>query len=307
MKRRDLLKTMAALPVGVVAASAYGGTDAGTVVTANTATEEGWNWYSHVLGFNVAPGELSFLAGRQGAGKTSLALEIALGIDALQAGPTWFFNGACRAQQTAALMGIELEPTEEQAAGLDYYVRVFRCRREDKLLNVTFIDSAESFSADLGELRAAHPYLQQQAAPTLVIYDADRFDFDNIDEEWADELAAEFHTRQKDCDETFNAAMLMTVTLTYAEHMRQSDRQPTLEHLHLNARKAMIADQTYFIERPASDWTVTQDLVSITHANREDVIGTDRSSFVLALDPRTGRFRKPNKDEALQALGLGVV
>jgi energy-coupling factor transporter ATP-binding protein EcfA2 len=307
MKRRDLLKTMAALPVGAVSARASAGADTGGLDDTTEPPEEYWNWYSHVLGFDIAPGELTFLAGRRGAGKTSLALEIALGIDKLQARPVWFFTGACRAHATAALLGIELEAVREQAVGLDYHTRVYRCRHEGALLSVIFIDSTESFSADLGELRAAHPYLRRQDAPKLVIYDADRFDFDHVDADWTDLLAADFEARRQDCDETFDAAMLMTVTLTYAEHMLHSDRQPTLEHLRLNARKAMIADQTYFIERPAGDWTMTQELAAITHANRENVIGTKRSSFMLARDSHTGRFRKLNEDESLQALGLGVV
>ena len=104
MKRRDLLKGIAALPVGAAAP----GFSAEVLAQPDTS-EEDWTWHSHMLGIDIAPGELTFLAGRPSNSKSALALDIALTNATSFEYDTWFFARQRKPQKIADLLGIRLE------------------------------------------------------------------------------------------------------------------------------------------------------------------------------------------------------
>jgi len=304
MKRRDLLKGIAALPVGAAAMTVNTKALNADSGLADSNEEEGYNWYSHFLGVDIAPGELTFLAGQPSNSKTALALDIALTNGTSFENDTWFFARLGKVQKTAALLGIRLERVPgDTVSGMRYHFDVYRSFLGEQPTQLTVIEAHQSLHLDLSKLHT-HPFLQHQD-PKMMVYDTYSSDLAVLYDDWLQDYASRIYARQHECAEIFNAAMIAAVHMTTGVDIEQDDPHPTLPELRQAARAAMIPDQVCFINQPAmDDGTVTGDLTSVVHVTRANVIGTERRRYMLARDAATKRFRPLNEDENLRVMGL---
>jgi hypothetical protein len=304
MKRRDLLKGLAALPVGAAAMTVNARALNAGSGRADSNDEEGYSWYSPVLGVDIAPGELTFLAGQPSNSKTALALDIALTNGTSFENDTWFFTEVRRPQKTADLLGIRLERVPgDTVSGMNYHFNVYRSFLGEQPTQLTVIEAHHGLHMELSKLHT-HPFLQHQD-PKLMVYDTYSSDLAVLYDDWLQDYASRIYARQHECAEIFDAAMIAAVHMTTGVDIEQDDPHPTLPELRQAARAAMIPDQVCFINQPAmDDWTVTDDLTSVMHMTRADVIGTKRTRYMLTRDAATKRYRPLNEDENLMVMGL---
>jgi hypothetical protein len=253
---------------------------------------------------DIAPGELTFFAGLPSNSKTALALDIALTNATSFENDTWFFPRPRQTQKTADLLGIRLERIPgDTVAGMPYHFNLYRSFLGEQPTQLTVIEAHDSLHIDLSKLHT-HPFLQHQD-PKLMVYDTYSSDLAVLYDDWLQDYASRIYARQHECAEIFDAAMIAAVHMTTGSEIERDDKRPTLPELRQAARAASIADQVYFIQRPAIyDWTITDDLISLGYVARADVIGTERRRYMLTRDAETKRFRQLNEDEALMVMGL---
>ena len=284
MKRRDLLKYLTGLPLGI-SAVASAGSEMHLPVSAEPKRKPFRLLYLH-------PGELTFLLGRPCNGKTSVALSIAL--DYVEAGKqVWYFSMARRSRDVASVLGLQLRHmgTFDGPEDCTARTRQFFSYFNGKHVPLHFFDHYFATNVSLHQVRYALRNLSV-TQPDLVIYDADSIDCTQLTDMEEATMAVDLRMRRAECERA-KAPILLTLGMPGAENTvdarpRISDLKPRRDPRPGQA----LVDELYFVHTPSNYEELKKDsprFIELTRANR---LRTESFSRLLVKDWGTGRVHK---------------
>jgi hypothetical protein len=311
MKRRDLLKSMAALPLGAATAASAQPRNISSSTLGSTPASTPSSAAQPTIGSDgiipLVPGEITALLGRPGSGKTTVAMSAALELIDAGLSSVWYFSLGDRGVEAAEKTGLGTKQLVNSRAASKFIPNPSIHQAFDGSRPLPLMIISEFFASDL-----VLPHLQENFSvlgdrpPGLIIYDADCRDYAQFSEREEGTFSSELSERRDECRNHFNAAILVTLSLPSGYDVERDDKQPILADLRPRRGVSSLLDEMFFVHRPALYTGSTPGGIDPLKISRHSRVTARSNSKMLLRDEHTNRLRDLTRVELNQAIRLGV-